>query len=351
MNRKLKYVINAVAPIRICDLGGWTDTWFAEYGSVLNIAVYPYAEVQIQVYETDTQIKPQIILNVENFGDRYAIQTPSVEYDKHPLLEACIDMMDIPNTLCFEVNLYSDVPPGCSTGTSASISVALLGGLDLLTPGQLTPHEIATLAHRVETEKLGLQCGIQDQLSACYGGICYIEMFRYPFASVSQLLLPNSIWWELERRLMLVYLGKSHASSDVHKQVIQRLETPNADKSVLDVLRKSAKLGKDALYEGDFDAFARAMIQNTEGQMALHPSLVSNTAKNIIEVAKQHGAIGWKINGAGGDGGSLTLLFDEQSINKRRFALALAECNKNAQIIPIYLSRMGIRRWIVQHRH
>ena len=37
-------IINATAPIRICDLGGWSDTWFAGRGTVLNIGVYPYAK-------------------------------------------------------------------------------------------------------------------------------------------------------------------------------------------------------------------------------------------------------------------------------------------------------------------
>jgi len=345
MDKKLRHVINATAPIRICDLGGWTDTWFAEYGAVLNIGVYPYAEVQIYVYETEHQDRSEIILDVENFGERYALQNHFSEYDKHPLLEACIDIMNLPKNLSFEINLFSEAPAGCSTGTSASISVALLGALDMLTPGQHTSHELASLAHRVETEKLGLQCGIQDQLCASYGGINFIEMFQYPHASVSPILLPNSIWWELERRLMLIYLGKTHSSSDVHKQVIHKLEQPNSDKSILDILRNSAHNGKNALYEGDFNAFAKAMIQNTEGQMALHPSLVSDIAKQIIPLAKQHGAIGWKVNGAGGEGGSLTLLFDEHNKNKRIFKKALFELDPNLQIIPIYLSRRGIRRW------
>ena len=43
-------IINSVAPIRICDNGGWTDTWFAEHGKIFNIGVYPYAEVQIEVF-------------------------------------------------------------------------------------------------------------------------------------------------------------------------------------------------------------------------------------------------------------------------------------------------------------
>jgi len=46
------FIINSVAPIRICDNGGWTDTWFAGHGQIFNIGVYPYAEVQIAVYPT-----------------------------------------------------------------------------------------------------------------------------------------------------------------------------------------------------------------------------------------------------------------------------------------------------------
>lgn len=155
-------VINAMAPIRICDLGGWTDTWFAETGAVFNIGVYPYAEVQIYVRETQSDT-PRIVIHAENYDVRYAIDPHKIAYDRHPLLEASIDIMDLPDNLSFEINLYSRAPGGCSTGTSAAITTALLGALDLLTPGRRTPHEIARLAHRVETEKLGLQCGIQDQ--------------------------------------------------------------------------------------------------------------------------------------------------------------------------------------------
>ena len=32
-------IIQATAPIRVCDIGGWTDTWFATHGAIFNIAV------------------------------------------------------------------------------------------------------------------------------------------------------------------------------------------------------------------------------------------------------------------------------------------------------------------------
>ncbi len=345
-NRTL--VINAMAPIRICDLGGWTDTWFAGRGSVLNIGVYPYAEVQIYVNKIKQGETRSVVVNAENFGDRYIFAPKTEGFDRHPLLEAAIKIMDLPDDLSFEVNLYSVAPAGASTGTSAAVTIALLGALDLLTPGQLTPHEIALLAQRVETEKLGLQCGIQDQICSAYGGICYIDMFDYPHASVSQITLSNSLWWELERRLVLVFLGNSHSSSAVHEQVIRKLEQPNADKTQLEVLRKTSGMGKNALLEGDFEAFGKAMIANTEAQAGLHPALVGNEAQAIIELAREHGAIGWKVNGAGGEGGSLTILCGAQGENKRSFIEALPSLNPRFQVIPTYLSRMGLRRWIVE---
>lgn len=343
-NEATKRVINAMAPIRVCDLGGWTDTWFAETGAVLNIGVYPYAEVQIYVAERVSD-KPRITVYAENFDERYQLDPAHISYDRHPLLEAAIDIMELPTNLSFEINLFSAAPAGCSTGTSAAITVALIGALDMLTPGRRTPHEIARLAHRVETEKLGLQCGIQDQLSAAYGGICFIEMYQYPLSSVSQIVVPNSVWWELERRLLLVFLGRTHSSSAVHGQVIERLDRADADKSALEPLRRAAYAGKDAIYRGDFKAFGQCMIDNTEAQAGLHPALVSDDARAVIDLAKEHGAIGWKVNGAGGEGGSLTILCGAEGEQKRAFVDALPSVNPRFQVIPTYLSRIGLRCW------
>jgi D-glycero-alpha-D-manno-heptose-7-phosphate kinase len=342
-SRAKRRIVNAMAPIRVCDLGGWTDTWFADTGAVCNIGVYPYVEVQIYV-SAATRANPRIVIHAENFGDRYRLDPRKIVYDKHPLLEASIDILELAD-LSFEVNLYSMAPAGCSTGTSAAVSVALLGALDMLTPVRRTPHEIAALAHRVETEKLGLQCGIQDQLCSAYGGICFIEMHKYPFASVSQIAVPNSLWWELERRLVLVYLGKSHSSSEIHGQVIKGFERAGADKSSLGKLRTAAHAGKNALYSNDIKAFGRSMIANTDAQGEMHAGLVSRDARDVIAVARQHGAVGWKVNGAGGEGGSLTILTGPEGEKKRKFTDTVQSMGRNFQVIPTYFSRMGLRVW------
>jgi D-glycero-alpha-D-manno-heptose-7-phosphate kinase len=337
-------LVNAVAPIRICDIGGWTDTWFAGHGTIFNIGVYPYVEVQVALFPR-TERAERIVLHAENYGERYAPAGGDTAGARHPLLEAAIASMPLPDDLAFEITLFSEAPAGASTGTSAAVTVALVGALDALTPGRMTAHEVAYAAHRVETERLGLQSGIQDQLCSAYGAINYIEMFSYPHASVSPIQVPNAVWWELERRLALVFLGRSHSSSAVHEAVIAGLEREGAASPRLAALRRTAGQARDALFAGDFAALGRAMTQNTDAQRALHPSLVSADAETVITIAREHGALGWKVNGAGGEGGSVTLLCGASASERRALLRALPQANPLLQPIPIYLSRSGLRVW------
>lgn len=341
----MKRVINAVAPIRICDLGGWSDTWFARRGVILNMGVYPYVQCQMSVDEAIGH-EGRLTIYAENYGDRYTIDPQDVVYDRHPLLEACVVAMQIPRGLDIEVTLYSTIPGGSSTGTSAAVTVALIGALDMLTPGRLTPHQVAAKAHEVETVLLKQQCGIQDQLCSAFGGINFIEMHEYPHASLSQINIPNAEWWELESRMSLVFLGHTHSSSKVHEQVIRELQAAGDDGGEkLETLRRQAIAGRDALYAGDLDALGRAMIANTEGQAALHPSLVSQTARDIFDIAKKFGAVGWKVNGAGGDGGSVTILGSTSRVEQRKMLREVEALGGGVRVIETYLSRYGLRVW------
>lgn len=337
-------IISSVAPIRIADFGGWTDTWFAKFGRVLNIAVYPYAQVQMRVFSRCDD-RPPVTIFAENYGERYTLEAVSSDYDRHPLLEAALDFMGVPQDLALEIDIFSEAPAGASTGTSAAVSVALVGALDLLKPGRFTPHEVAKAAHRIETERLHQQCGVQDQLASAYGGINYIEILDYPHAVVSPLRLPQATEWELEERLSLVFLGQSHSSSKVHELVIAELEDAGPDAEKLRPLRRTPLLARDALYTGDFAALGRAMIENTEAQADLHPDLVSPRHQAIIEVARRHGALGWKVNGAGGDGGSVTLLGGPKASTNRAMLRAVSAEVPGTQNIPIYLSPLGLRVW------
>jgi D-glycero-alpha-D-manno-heptose-7-phosphate kinase len=334
--------IHAIAPIRINDIGGWTDTWFAQQGKVLNMAVFPLVEVRVQVLENREKTDQRVLVRLENYGESLWIKPENPCFDQHPLIQGTVNSVPIPKELILHISLFSHVPAGSSTGTSASVCVTLLGALNQLSHQKRTPLEIAYMAHRVETEKLGLQSGIQDQMAAAHGGICFIDMFKYPEAAVTKLDVGEILLEELSQRISLIYLGQSHSSSAMHKEVIGYLEKKGAQFSIIQALRSLAVQGKNQLLAGNLDAFGEVMIQNNECQRALHSGLISDEADAVIAIAKKHKAAGWKVNGAGGKGGSLTILSSRDEKQRQGMLEEINSLGKGIRSIPISLANSGV---------
>jgi D-glycero-alpha-D-manno-heptose-7-phosphate kinase len=282
----------ATAPVRVCDAGGWTDTWFARTGLVCNLAVRPGVRVEVTP------------------GDGADPPTPLV-----------LAAMAEAGAAGVHVAVTSAVPAGSSLGTSAAVAVAVLAALGV------PRHELATRAHRVEAEHLGLQTGVQDQAAAAYGGASWLTV-DYPSAHRAAIAVPADAWRELDRRLVTVFLGE-HRSSEVHEQVIADL---TADAGALEDLRRCAHAAAAALSAGDLVAYGAALMANTAAQRALHPSLVSGDAERVIGAAREAGALGWKVNGAGGEGGSVTIVCGDE---RPAFDVGI--------VLPLRLSRQGVR--------
>ena len=324
--------IEASAPVRICDNGGWTDTWFGGPGRVLNIAVTPGVEVSIG----PTAGRDPVVFEVETYGDRSSFVPGSSQVARHPLLEAAIDAYPPPRDVALEVSVRSVVPAGCGTGTSAAVAVALLGALAAVRSEHPSRRQVAYRAHRLEVDLLGAQSGIQDQLSVAFGGINYLEIETYPEATV----YPQPAWGELGSCLTLVFLGRAHDSSALHRSVI---EDEGCHRSrALSRLRDAAIAARDAVVARDLAAFGQAMIANTDAQGSLHPELVGQDARRVIEMAAAHGAAGWKVNGAGGDGGSLTLLSRTRE-TKGSLEQRVEGLDARYRVLPVQISTSGLQ--------
>ena len=329
--------VRAVAPVRVCDVGGWTDTWFARVGAVFSIAVQPLVEVTIRTRPRDDG--HQVVLHAPDLERRDAFDLVA-KPGRQPLLEAALEAARLPEDVAVEVTVRAGVPPGSGTGTSAAVVVALLGACDRLTPGVTPPLDIARAAHRVETVELGQQSGVQDQLAAACGGVNLIEV-RYPEADVHPVAVSATAAEALGRRLVLVSLGHPHRSSDIHEDVIARLGA-GGGRAELDVLRSAARSAAAAVGSGELEDLGRAMATATEATRSLHPALVSDEAEALIEAARRSGASGWKPNGAGGDGGSLTLLAGPGPAATERLLEAVAGTPGAHAVLPVSLADHGL---------
>jgi D-glycero-alpha-D-manno-heptose-7-phosphate kinase len=331
--------VAATAPVRVADVGGWTDTWFGSPGRVCHLAVGPGVSVEAALVERRSGAR-SVRLVLPQYGHDYTYDhayDPSgdVAPGRHPLVEQAVSSIlgsaPLTSEAALELTVTSAVPAGASLGTSAAVVVAVLGALDvLLAGGSRSPGELAALAHRVETIRCGRQAGVQDQWAAAMGGCGLLEVDPYPEVHHQSVPLPGATAVELAARLVTVVFG-AHDSSAVHVRVIDDLSVGDRfdHDRAHDALRRLTTLAgdaADALEAGDVDGWAGVLVASTGAQAVLHPGLVGEAHAAAIEVARHHGATGWKVNGAGGDGGSLTTVApDGASAALLADALAVAD--------------------------
>ncbi|HET9058289.1 MAG TPA: hypothetical protein VFN61_00085 [Acidimicrobiales bacterium] len=305
----------ARAPVRGFDAGGWTDTWFSGHGAVCHLALAPGAEVLARVLGHTDGASADVTMRVAAYGDHYRFD-PDRAPGRHPLLEAVIRRW-APRGSCLEIHVSSPVPAGSSLGTSAAVTVSLLTAMrgladDPAISGPTWAAEVARLAHEVETNDLGRQSGVQDQVAAAFGGANLVEVSPYPEFQVEHLSLPPKTVELLNNRCFTVYLGAMHDSSSVHSTVIAGLEADrHRAEDLLAPLREAALRAAQALAAADLGAYGDAMSSCTRSQAQLHPSLVNPLAHEIIARAERFGAAGCKVNGAGGPGGTVSIVGPE----------------------------------------
>ena len=331
----MEKIIFARAPVRICDVGGWTDTWFCKAGAVFNFCIDLYSYVRVYPQAGS----PVIDIISENLDISTEIQDfRKIEYNGIlDILKSAIKRLGIKQGL--KIFARSDAPPGCGTGTSASIAVAMIGALSALNGHHYVNHEIADLAHKLETEELHLQSGVQDQYAAAFGGFNYMEI-EYPKVRISQIAAKPELAWQLEQQMVLVYLG-SRSSSDMHLKVIENYE--RGEKQTVDAFNALQACPKEmvqAVHRSDIEHIGAIMNKNWAAQKALHEKITTGQIATLEQLAKKHGAIGFKVNGAGG-GGSAVIL----SATGKEYGLKKDIVAAGFQILPFKFNFTGLQVW------
>jgi D-glycero-alpha-D-manno-heptose-7-phosphate kinase len=340
-------IVRSRAPVRICDIGGWTDTRFAERGAVLNLAVslFGHCLVEDRAAEGNGNGEDRAaVLRALDLGVDVSIEdVAKIEYDGAlDLLKAAVKRLGMSGG--FRASVWSDAPPGSGVGSSAAVGVSLVAALGHFAGRKLPPHVVAKTAQELETKELGLECGVQDQYASAFGGVCFMEI-EYPRVELSRLPVTPTFLWELEERLVLVYVGESRLSDAVHRLVIQRYQAGTADAvNAMETLRQAAHAMKDAMLGENMAGVAEAINANWAAQKSLHPDITNESIESLFEAAWKAGAVAGKANGAGGGG---TVTFLAQPGRETRLRKALADV-PGAVVLPCQICHEGVRSWVVR---
>ena len=298
-------LIRSKAPLRLGLAGGGTDV--SPYsdlygGGILNatINLYAYASIepandgmirfetadgsQRRVYNSTETIKPEGIFDIHAGIYNRIIK-------KYPAKE-----------LSFRLITSIDAPQQSGLGTSSTLAVAILGAFVEWLKLPLGEYEIAQLAYEIERIDLAMAGGKQDQYSATFGGINFME-FDKDKVVVNPLRIKDVYLDELAHNLVLYYTDTSRLSSEIiHRQQQNVLAEDQIAIEAMHQLKKQAIMMKEALLKGNLDEIGRILDFGWKFKKQMASGITNPELDKIYETAIINGATGGKISGAGGGG-------------------------------------------------
>jgi len=254
------------------------------------------------------------------------------------LVKAVINNMEAKRGL--DLFMHSDAPPGSGLGSSSTVVVTLVGLFQKWLNIPLTDYDIAELAYKIERKDIGVKGGKQDQYAATFGGFNYIE-FHAQSTIVNPLRIKRNILNELEYRLLLCYTGKTRLSANILKEQIEKfVKKEKQSVEALDELKAICIDMKNALLKGRLDEFGELLHQGWVHKKKLASKITNPEIDKLYETARENGAIGGKILGAGG--GGYLLLFCE--FDKKHILAEKLE-NLGGQIVDFGFDFKGLQTW------
>jgi len=232
---------------------------------------------------------------VEYSGDEE--KTPDVNVPT-PLIEAAMgyvdgalaqarDAADAPDA-GFDVQIESEIPLGAGLGSSAAVVVAGIRAATAELGVELEPAEVADRAYQVEYEVQDGQASRADTFCSAMGGAVRVEGDECRTLDTPDL--PFVIGDD----------GTSHDTGELVAGVRKLRDEYDFAADTVEAIGDLVRQGEDALADGDVEELGRLMNFNHGLLSALGVS--GRSLDNMVWAARDGGALGAKLTGAGGGG-------------------------------------------------
>ena len=320
-------MIISMTPYRISFFGGGTDypLWYRENGGiVLSTSINKYCYITCRYLPPFFKHKHRFVYsNIENVTDISEI--------KHPSIKAVLESMNWKQGL--EVHHDGDLPARSGLGSSSSFTVGLLNALTALRGGHLSKIDLAKKAIHIEQDIIKEAVGSQDQVASAYGGFNKIEFQRDSSFNVQPVILTTEKKKYLESHFMLFFTGISRYAAEAAKSKIKNIGNR---KKELTRIGQTVEEALNLIYSsGSFAAeLGQLMHEAWQYKRSLADKVSNKNIDGIYEAAREAGAYGGKLMGAG-NGGFMVFMVKPELQGRVRERL------KNLTYVPFEFENSG----------
>jgi len=293
-------IIRARVPVRVSYSGGGTDMSYyinKTATAVLSSTINKYCTASVIIRDDD-----EIHITSKDLDLKYSVKNfNEIEFgDDLDLIKSAVKIMQ--PDYGFELETFAEFDPGTGLGGSSAVVGSVLGALNYFrNENQLDIYQLADLAYQVERIDMKMQGGWQDQYTTTFGGFTWIE-FRQNEVVVSPLLLQRNTLLELEYNLMLFKLGSSRSSSAIQDEHIKGIKSSKDNNKSFEQMTDLAVSMKEALLKADVKTFADLLHESWLLKQAMNKRVNNKLVEECYNTARELGALGGKLLGAGGCG-------------------------------------------------
>lgn len=299
-------IYRSKAPLRIGLAGGGTDV--SPYcdlygGAILNATVSLYAYASIEPLDNG---KIEFVAVDRNESDILNSSETLSFNGNLDLLKGVYNRVVkqfIQKPLSFRLTTFVDAPAGSGLGTSSTLVVAVLGAFAEWLKLPLGEYDIAHLAYEIERIDLKMAGGRQDQYAATFGGVNFMEFYKDDKVIVNPLRIKDAYLSELEHNLLLFYTETSRYSSEIIEQQARNVtEKKQESIDAMHHLKEQAIMMKEAVLRGNIYQIGEILEFGWQHKKQMAGGISNKLIDDIYNTAKNAGATGGKISGAGGGG-------------------------------------------------
>ena len=290
-------------PLRLSFAGGGTDLpayYRFDEGAVVSTAIDKYIYITVNK-KFDHKIRASY--SVTEIVDR-------VDDLRHELIREALRTVGLDGGI--EVTSISDIPSeGTGLGSSSTYTVGLLNALYAFKGLHVGAERLAQEACAIEIGACGKPIGKQDQYIAAYGGLRRLAFSPDETVFVDPVICLPETKATLQSRLLLLYTGLTRSSSKILAEQNHNTQSDALKRRTLAVMARLANDLCRALEANDLGCFGEILHESWVAKRQMARGITSPTIDAWYARAREHGAIGGKIAGAGG-GGFLLLYAPEE---------------------------------------
>jgi len=313
--------IRSKAPLRLGLAGGGTDVspYSDEFGGcVLNATINMYAYSFID----DDMKNNEVVFEAKDLGLNETISLDDeIVIEGKLLLHRAVYkrvMEEFNHGVYIPLRMvtHSDAPPGSGLGSSSTVVVAMLVGLQQLLSLPLGEYDLAHLAYEIERQDCKLVGGKQDQYAATFGGFNFIEFYSDERVIVNPLRMRRYIISELEASLILFFTGTSRDSAKIIEDQIHSIERDEGSRlQAMHYVKESSYKIKERLFKADIPGVAKEFKSAWEAKKSTSPSITNSLINDIETDVLSAGALSLKVSGAGGGGFMMIIVEPENKLD------------------------------------